>query len=97
MNLRPLAIAAVIAVGLMIVLAGWAWVQLPAVAQVPIHWGIDGWPNGYASKEFALLFTPVLTVGLAALLYLIPRFEPRAQNLARSGPAYLQVDRACSA
>ena len=91
MNLRPLAIAAVIAVGLMLVLAGWAWGQIPAGAQVPIHWGIDGRPDGYASKEFALLFTPVLTVGLAALLYLVPRFEPRAQNLARSGPAYLQV------
>ena len=91
MNLRPLAVAAVIAVGLMLVLAAWAWGQIPAGAQVPIHWGIDGRPNGYASKEFALLFTPALTIGLAALLYLIPRFEPRAQNLARSGPAYLQV------
>lgn len=91
MNLRPLAIAAVVVVGVMLLMAAWAWGQVPAGAQVPIHWGVDGRPDGYASKEFALLFTPVLTSGVAALLYFLPRFEPRAQNLARSGPAYVQV------
>lgn len=91
MNLRPLRIASVVAVGSMLLLAAWAWGQIPSGAQVPIHWGVDGQPDGYASKEFALLFTPVVTAGLAALLYLLPRFEPRAQNLARSGPAYVQV------
>jgi uncharacterized membrane protein len=91
MNLRPLALASVGAIAAMLLIAAWAWVQIPAGAQVPIHWGIDGRPDGYASKEFALLFTPVLTIGLAALLYFLPRFEPRAQNIARSGPAYLQV------
>ncbi len=91
MNLRPVAIAAVIATGVMLAMAAWAWGQIPAGAEVPIHWGLDGQPDGYASKEMALLFTPVLATGLAALLYLLPRFEPRAQNLARSGPAYVQV------
>jgi uncharacterized membrane protein len=91
MNLRPLAIAGVVAVGIMFVLAGWAWVQIPAGAEVPIHWGIDGQPNGYAPKEIALLFTPLLSVGLVALLYFLPRFEPRARNLAESGGPYLQV------
>jgi len=91
MNLRPLALASVAAIVAMLVVAAWAWVQVPAGAQVPIHWGIDGRPDGYAPKEFALLFVPVLTIGLAALLYFLPRFEPRAQNIARSGPAYLRV------
>lgn len=91
MNLRPVAIAAVVATGVMLAMAAWAWGQIPAGAEVPIHWGLDGQPDGYASKEMALLFTPMLAIGLAALLYLLPRFEPRAQNLARSGPAYVQV------
>ena len=82
MNVRPVAIAGAIALGIMLVLAAWAWVQLPPGAQVPIHWGVDGRPNGYASKEVALLLTPLLTVGLVALLYVLPRFEPRARNLA---------------
>ena len=91
MNLRPLAIAGAVAVGIMFVLAAWAWVQIPAGAEVPIHWGLDGQPNGYAPKEIALLFTPLLSVGLVVMLYFLPRFEPRARNLAESGPAYLQV------
>ena len=87
MNLRPVAVAGVVAVGAMLGLAAWAWTQIPPGAQVPIHWGIDGQPDGFASKELALLLTPVLTVFLGALLYYLPRFEPRAQNLAQSGPA----------
>jgi uncharacterized membrane protein len=51
MNLRPLAIASVITIGLMLGLAAWAWPQVPPGAQVPIHWGIDGQPDGYASRE----------------------------------------------
>lgn len=91
MNLRPLAVASVVAVGAMLGLAAWAWTQIPPGAQVPIHWGLDGQPNGFTSKELALLLTPALTVFLGALLYFLPRFEPRAQNLAQSGPAYVQV------
>jgi immunity protein, SdpI family len=91
MNLRPLAIAGGIAIVITLALAGFAWVQVPAGAQVPIHWGVDGQPDGYASKEVALLLMPLVTAGLVALLYFLPRFEPRARNLAASGPAYLQV------
>lgn len=91
MNLRPLAIAGVVTVGLMLGLAAWAWAQIPPGAEVPVHWGIDGQPDGYASKELALLFIPGLTVFITGLLFVLPRFEPRADNLARSGPAYLQV------
>ena len=91
MNLRPLAIAGAVAVTIMLVLAAWAWVQVPAGAQVPIHWGIDGQPDGYGPKESALLFTPLLSIGLVVMLYFLPMFEPRARNLAASGPAYLQV------
>jgi immunity protein, SdpI family len=91
MNLRPFAIVAAVAVAIMIGLSAWAWGQVPDDAQIPIHWALDGTPNGYASKTFALLFLPALGAGLGALLYFLPRFEPRAQNLARSGSAYVQV------
>ena len=91
MNLRPFAIVALISVVFMIALSAWAWVQVPADAQIPIHWAVDGTPNGYAPKPFALLFMPVLGAALGALLYVLPRFEPRSQNLARSGSAYVQV------
>lgn len=91
MNLRPLIVAAAVAVLTMLALSGWAWTQIPVGAAIPIHWGIDGRPNGYAPKEVGLLLLPVLTAGLAALLAILPRFEPRAANLARSAGAYVQV------
>jgi uncharacterized membrane protein len=91
MNRRPILVAAVVSVIATLGLAAVAWVQLPADAQVPIHWGVDGQPNGYASKTFGLLFGPILTAGMGALFYFLPRFEPRTRNLARSGPAYTRV------
>jgi uncharacterized membrane protein len=91
MNLRPFLIASAVAIGAMLGLAAWAWGQVPAGQQVPIHWGIDGQPNGYAPKEIALFILPVVTAGLTVVLGLIPRFEPRSANLARSRSAYLQV------
>ena len=68
----------------MLALAAWAWAQTPAGAQVPIHWGVDGQPDGYASKEVALLLTP----GRSRRAWrppadFLPRFEPRAQEPRR--------------
>ncbi len=94
MNLRPLLIVIVATVGATIGLAVVGWVQLPPDAQVPIHWGVDGQVNGTAPKIVGLLLIPAVTVGLSVLLYFLPRFEPRAQNLARSGPAYVRMSSA---
>ncbi len=91
MNLRPFLIFALVAIAAMLGLAAWGWPQIPAGAEVPIHWGIDGQPNGYAPKEVALFVLPAMAAGLTTLLGLLPRFEPRSVNLARSGSAYVQV------
>lgn len=88
MNRRPLLLYSAAVVGSMTLLSAWAWGQLPAGAQVPIHWGIDGHADGYASKEIGLLLLPLTAAGIAALLAVIPRFEPRRANLERSGKAY---------
>lgn len=55
--------------------------QLPD--RVPIHWNIHGHPDDYASKWFALLFLPLLNVGMFLLLDRLPRFDSRrkASNL----------------
>lgn len=91
MNLRPLAIAAVVAIAVMLGAAAWGWGQVPAGTQVPIHWGIDGQPDGFAPREIAFFLLPALAAGLTVLLVLVPRVEPRSANLARSGSAYVQV------
>lgn len=88
---RPV-IATVVAVVLAeFAFSGWAWGQIAAGAQIPIHWGMDGRPNGWAPKEIGLLAVPLLTAGIGVLLALVPRFEPRRSNLFRSATAYRAV------
>lgn len=91
MNLRPLAVAAIVAITVMLVAAAWGWGQVPAGTQVPIHWGIDGQPDGFAPKEVGFFLLPALAAGVTVLLMLLPRFDPRSANLVRSSSAYRQV------
>jgi len=84
---RLVAFSAAVVAG-MVAIGAWAWIQLPAGAEVPIHWGPDGTPNGYASKTVGLLLLPLIAAGVAVLLAAIPRIEPRRANLERSGKAY---------
>ena len=59
MNRRPMILFSAAVVAAMTLLSAWAWTQLPAGAEVPIHWGIDGQVDGYASKEVGLFLLPV--------------------------------------
>jgi len=91
MNRRGLVIFSSVIVGALLVLSAWAWFQLPADAQVPIHWGADGQVDGYASKTVGLFLLPLVTAGVAALFWVIPVIEPRRANIARSGKAYAAI------
>jgi uncharacterized membrane protein len=75
----------------MLALSVWAWPQIPADAQIPIHWGPSGEVDGYGPKWLGLLGLPVVALGVVALLAFIPRIEPRRENLARSAPAYIAI------
>jgi uncharacterized membrane protein len=88
MNIRPMLIYSFVVVGLMLALSAWAWTQLPADASIPIHWGVDGQPNGFAPKPIGLFLVPGITALITALFAVIPRIEPRRANLERSGTAY---------
>lgn len=81
-------LVSVVVVGVMLVASTWAWFQLPADAQVPIHWGADGQPDDWADKTVGLFLMPAIAAGVALLLALIPRFEPRRANLERSAKSY---------
>lgn len=81
--------AAVIAA--MLLVAVWGFAQVGVDAQVPIHWGPSGEVDGYASSLFAFLMTPVLTAGIVVLMAVVPRIEPRRENLRRSSDAYRTV------
>lgn len=66
----------------------WAWSVLPGDARIPVHFGLDGRPDRFAGPLLALSVLPATAIALAALLALLPRFEPRRENLAGSGKAY---------
>jgi uncharacterized membrane protein len=91
MNLRPFLAVAAAVIGAMLAVSAWGWTQIPADAQVPIHWGIDGRADGFAPKPIGLFGVPVLAVGLTLLLLAVPRVEPRRDNLRRSSTAYRAI------
>jgi uncharacterized membrane protein len=91
MERRALVVFSAVVVAAMTVLGVWAWFQLPADAQIPVHWGIDGRPNGYAPKAVGLFLLPLITVGVAALFWAIPVIEPRRANILKSRKAYVAI------
>jgi uncharacterized membrane protein len=88
---RSILIATAGAVALMLATSAWGWGQIPDDAQVPIHWGLDGRPDGFAPKAVGLLALPIVGLGVGLLLAIVPAIEPRRENLIRSAPAYRAV------
>ncbi len=89
--IRSILIASGIATALMLAISGWAWGQVPADAQIAVHWGANGEADGFASKEVGLLLMPVLALGVGALLAFLPGVDPRRTNILRSQPAYRAI------
>ncbi|HEY3875532.1 MAG TPA: SdpI family protein [Candidatus Kapabacteria bacterium] len=56
-------------------------------SQVPMHFDAHGTINRYGSP-WELLILPFINVGVAAVLYFIPRLDPKQQNIHASSPAY---------
>ena len=47
---------------------------------VAIHWNASGQPDGSMAKLPGLLLLPLITAAVVALLAIIPRIDPRAEN-----------------
>jgi uncharacterized membrane protein len=54
------------------------WDKFPAT--VAIHWGIDGRPNGWASKEVGLLLLPAITLAASVLTAYLPMLDRRVRD-----------------
>jgi len=61
--------------------------QQPAGATVPIHFGFDGTPNGWAPAWIGLMLVPGLTSLVWIALRRLSQTDPRAGNLQRSARA----------
>lgn len=46
------------------------------------HWGIDGTPDGYSSRAFAVFGLPGILVGLNLLLHFTLGADPKRQNMS---------------
>lgn len=85
---RQAAVIAAILIVPMFAGAVWAFAQLPAGAQVPVHYGIDGTPDRWGSALVGLFTFPALAVALWLLFLALPLFDPWRENLLRSAQAY---------
>ncbi len=85
MNYRPMLIANGVLIAGMATLSAWAWTLVPEGALIPVHWNLEGHIDRFASKSEALVFFPALTLLITALMWIIPRFDPRRANLEASG------------
>lgn len=83
--------AALVSAGfiLLMALAGvWACLQVPADAQIAVHFAADGTANGWMSQVPAFFIPPVTGALLWLLFLAIPHFKGRSANLARAPRAY---------
>src|SRR5450756_1845627 len=56
---------------------------------VPTHWnGMDAQPDSWSSRAFGAWLTPVLLLGLWALVRILPAIDPRGANYAKFGGAF---------
>ena len=88
MNLRSFYLVSAIVLVCQIALSGYGlWVVGPD-EQVPVHWGIVGEADGWATASVGFAILPLITAGIVALFAVVPRIEPRRRNLEQSAPAY---------
>lgn len=64
----------------------WAAPQLPE--RVAIHWGVSGEPDGWSSKSTLLFMMPLVAVGMALLMLVLPKIDPRKASWAQHGSTY---------
>ncbi len=88
MNFRTPLIVSFVLIAAMAAISAWGWVAVPDHAQMAVHWGVDGRPNGFISKTAGLLMLPAIGIALTGLFVLIPRIEPRRANLLSSRKLY---------
>ncbi|MEX0979400.1 MAG: SdpI family protein [Pirellulales bacterium] len=73
-------------IALMFIVAAVIWSYVPD--RIPVHWNIRGEVDGYGGRFVGLLLLPLTTLGLYALLLLLPRLDPGYANYRAFAGAY---------
>jgi uncharacterized membrane protein len=51
--------------------------------RVPSHWNLQGQVDGWMEKPWGPFVQPLVAIGMLALLWLLPRIDPRRANVER--------------
>jgi len=68
------------------VVSVWAYGRLPET--VATHWNLQGTPDGFSSRFWAVVVMPLVTVGVTGLFNVLPRVDPRRENYAKFLDSY---------
>lgn len=72
-------IVTAITVLLFFAIAGYFYPQMPE--RMTSHWNASGEADGYMSKFWGLFLVPFISLGLSALLLIIPKIDPLKANI----------------
>lgn len=89
MEYRAPFIMSVLLIAGMLVASWWAWPLIPDAAPIAVHWNLDNVPNGFMTKDVALLLMPATAALLTLFFAVAPAFTKRRANLARSSTLYV--------
>src|SRR6266851_6346803 len=64
----------------------WAYPQLPPT--VATHWSLNGTPDGYSSRLWALSIIPLMLVIMTVIFNVLPKIDPRHENYAKFLSSY---------
>jgi len=68
-------------VAIAVVASAVVYSQLPD--RMPTHWGAHGQVNGWSARAWGAFVIPVVLLGLAGLMRVLPRIDPRGANYAK--------------
>src|SRR5437667_2967369 len=64
----------------------WADPQLPPT--MATHWSLNGTPDGFSSRLWALAIVPIVLVAMTVLFNVLPKVDPRRENYAKFVSTY---------
>jgi uncharacterized membrane protein len=75
-------VIAALAVGVSI----WAYPRLPP--QVVTHWSLNGTPDGFSSRLWAVAIAPIVLVLMTVVFNVLPKVDPRRENYVKFLSSY---------
>src|SRR6266487_2288922 len=85
-HLGVLKAAGLVAAVLAAAVSVWAYPRLPVMVATP--WNLQGTPDGYSSRFWAVAVMPLGILGLTALFNVLPKVDPKRENYARFLDSY---------